>query len=489
LAPSSELNELFQNLLARLAVNRNVAVKVSPAYRSPLLLGFLHPVIILPDEAATEDTEHVMRHELAHAGRRDDWANLVQHFIHSVFFFHPGVWWISKRLSLEREIACDDHVLQQSRRPRAYALLLANLAGRMQGCPPVLAPGASTNKSQLKKRIDMILNTKRNTSPRLAKTRLGFITTAAAMIAIAALYSAPRIVLAQTQTTPVAASVATSSASADAVAATAPVPVVASSLPGDSDSPFTPAPDVGPGPKFKPDSPSAFRPGNPATPAIPAVPSVVAVAPAPPTPMLAPGQPFQELRPPRAPRSAPTLLARGGGDARLEERLERLERMVESLLAQRGMQPGEPPYHLKGPFEKNGTIDRKEIEKSRALPRPEAMIDRQQLDRIKELAERQAKMAGEQAKSAARAAEKALKQSQKWQSRSKSKDAMQGQLQALHQRLERLEREKEELDRQIDALEQNQDQEEIDENQDEPPSEPQPEQPEAAGASHEAARK
>src|SRR5207247_2484980 len=81
---------------------------------------------------------------------------------------HPAVWWISKRLSLEREIACDDYVLQSSAQPHAYALLLANLAARLQRCPPLLAPGASNNKTQLQQRIDMILNTRRNTSPRLA---------------------------------------------------------------------------------------------------------------------------------------------------------------------------------------------------------------------------------------------------------------------------------------------------------------------------------
>src|SRR5439155_7701673 len=132
----------------------------------------------------------------------DDWANLVQHFILAVFFFHPAVWWISKKLSLEREIACDDHVLQQNRRPQAYALLLANLAARLQRGLPLLAPGSSNNKTQLKQRIDMILNTHRNTSPCLAKTWLAFITSAAALLTVAIICSAPRIVLAQNETAP-----------------------------------------------------------------------------------------------------------------------------------------------------------------------------------------------------------------------------------------------------------------------------------------------
>ena len=130
LPPSAGLNELLQKLTTGLAVNRKVQLRMSPTHRSSFLLGFLHPVILLPAEARMEpgEAELVLRHELAHLQRRDDWANLVQQFVLAVCFFHPAVWWVSKQLSLEREIACDDHVLQQSKHPQAYALVLANLA-------------------------------------------------------------------------------------------------------------------------------------------------------------------------------------------------------------------------------------------------------------------------------------------------------------------------------------------------------------------------
>ena len=43
-----------------------------------------------------------------------DWTNLLQKLVRAVFFFHPAVWWIENRLSLEREMACDDMVLAQT---------------------------------------------------------------------------------------------------------------------------------------------------------------------------------------------------------------------------------------------------------------------------------------------------------------------------------------------------------------------------------------
>src|ERR1051326_1444150 len=75
----------------------------------------------------------------------------------------------------------------------------------MQRCPPLLAPGASNNKTQLQQRIDMILDTRRNTSPRLAATRLTFMASAAALFAVTTICLAPRIVLAQSEAPPAAA--------------------------------------------------------------------------------------------------------------------------------------------------------------------------------------------------------------------------------------------------------------------------------------------
>jgi beta-lactamase regulating signal transducer with metallopeptidase domain len=343
---SPGLEDLFQRLRSKLAVKRMVRLKVAPSHPSALVLGFIHPVIILPAEAVPEaglgQAEHILRHELAHVRRRDDWTNLVQRFLEAALFFHPAVWWISKQLSLEREIACDDAVLHQGVRPQSYALLLANLASRMTGRLPSVAPGASSSKSQLQQRITMILNTHRNTSPRLAKARLGFITSAAALIAVLAVCSGPRLVLAQSQP---------------------PTPAPATAASGGVN--VLPPADVDPGPKFKkgeaPEPPDA-----PAPAALPeaAVGPVAPVAPLPPGYAAAgsppgPGADTFVSTPPPPPQGAS-----------IEERLARLERMVQKLLAQQG------PKHLRsdaqaGPKAGMGVIE--------GRPVPKFLMDLQQL--------------------------------------------------------------------------------------------------------------
>ncbi|HEX4646889.1 MAG TPA: M56 family metallopeptidase, partial [Verrucomicrobiae bacterium] len=437
-APGAVLRELFQTLAGRLGVRRRAELKISSTHRSPALLGFFHPVVLLPAQEAgdVEQAEHVLSHELAHVRRRDDWANLVQHFIRAALFFHPGVWWISRQLSLEREIACDDYVLGQGCRPQAYALLLANLASRMKGRAPLLAPAASTTKSQLKQRITMILNTQRNTSPRLAKTRLGFITSAAVVLAVAAIYSGPRLVLAQSEPSPEAVPQAGAvSGSPDGIEppSTPPQPVALAAAEGDKPG-ATPR-DVEPGPKFKPGQPpEPPEPGEnaplaePAPPAIPAPSSAEAVSVSPADLQEEDGprleRPNREPRPPRAPRPA----FNRKGDSSLEERLDRLEKMVESLMAQQ--KPNHGPGEMKFRFNDDAKV------------KPNFNRNNAEADEQKLWAEKAAKEADKASKDERGRAEKQMK------------EASQRELEALRRARESLQREMEKLDRQIERLEQ-----------------------------------
>ena len=460
------LKTFFQSLLKHIAVNRKVKLRISPEVRSPILLGFVHPVVLLPIEDLTEAVGPVLRHELAHVSRFDDWANLIQQGVQALLFFHPGIWWISRRLLLEREIACDDRVLQQGGRPRDYALLLTNLAGRMQSSRrmSLLAPGVSTNKSQLKQRIDMILDINRNTSSRLERTRLGLITAFAGIMAVSAVYAAPRIVLAQSET-PAPEAVVTSGSivltAPDGATITAPQLVAFTSVDVDSGQPAAPG-DIGPGPKFKPEKPAPpdLRPGVPIAPMAPLPPMGIVAPPIPPVPMVAGVEPGPGPKPPRQPRAH-------SGEVSLEERLERLERMVQSLMAQPGPRPGHPEFHLKGLAEQDGKFERKEIEKNEEFARRQEefarkqmeiakgqALDPKEIEKIKDFAKREAMRGVEEAKRATREAERAVADQQR-QTRDMVKEGSQKQLEALRKHQEALKREMERLNRQIEQLERN----------------------------------
>src|ERR1700756_498856 len=111
---------------------RTVELCSSVAVEVPTAIGFFRPAVVLPSwtlcELSPAELHALVLHELAHLRRWDDWTNLAQKVLHALFFFHPAVWWVERRLSLEREMACDDLVLAHTSNPRAYAECLVSLA-------------------------------------------------------------------------------------------------------------------------------------------------------------------------------------------------------------------------------------------------------------------------------------------------------------------------------------------------------------------------
>lgn len=154
------------------AGERRVRLVVSDIARVPAAIGFWHPAIVLPvwalQEMSAEELKPILIHEIAHLRRRDDWTNLLQKTIRAVLFFHPAVWWIDARLSLEREMACDDAVLAATGNAPAYAGSLIGLLER--GCERrgwKMAQAAVAKAKEATLRIARILET------RSATTRVG----------------------------------------------------------------------------------------------------------------------------------------------------------------------------------------------------------------------------------------------------------------------------------------------------------------------------
>ena len=125
LGPAVE--EIFQQHRS----GRNIRLAVSDSIKVPAAIGFWKPVIVLPawtlQELAPTELQPILIHELTHLQRCDDWTNLLQKIVRAIFFFHPAIWWIDSKLSLEREMACDDAVLANTGNPRAYASCLIDL--------------------------------------------------------------------------------------------------------------------------------------------------------------------------------------------------------------------------------------------------------------------------------------------------------------------------------------------------------------------------
>src|SRR5262249_4905419 len=130
----SELGPEIEILLRDFRRTLRVKLLVAKGLEVPTAVGFFRPAVLLPEwlleGTPAQELKYIVLHELAHLRRRDDWSNLAQQLVRALFFFLPSVWWIERRLALDREMACDDAVLEHSGTPQGYAECLARVAER-----------------------------------------------------------------------------------------------------------------------------------------------------------------------------------------------------------------------------------------------------------------------------------------------------------------------------------------------------------------------
>ncbi len=133
-------------LARRLAINRSLRVVQSALVEVPTVIGWLRPVILLPVSCIVgldpAQLEAVLAHELAHIRRNDYLVNLMQSVVETILFYHPIVWWISRRIREEREHCCDDLAVKVCGDPVAYARALATLE-ELRPAPAQLSLAAS----------------------------------------------------------------------------------------------------------------------------------------------------------------------------------------------------------------------------------------------------------------------------------------------------------------------------------------------------------
>jgi len=141
---------------------RGVELCTSKDVDRPSVIGFFSPRILIPEELfarlTTEEFGQIVLHEVGHLRRADDWINLLQKLSLVLVPLNPVLMWVERRLCLERELACDDDVLQLTKAPKAYATCLANLAEHRLGRrAAALSLGAWERKSELARRVHSIL--------------------------------------------------------------------------------------------------------------------------------------------------------------------------------------------------------------------------------------------------------------------------------------------------------------------------------------------
>ena len=166
-----ELATRVRRLANHLALDGFSAVFASVEIREPLAHGWFRPVVLIPLSLVSGQPlpviEAIVAHELAHIRRHDVWVNAFQRVVESLLFFHPAVWWISRRLEQEREVCCDDLAIAVTGKRQAYATALERVASAL--VEPRLAHaavGMGGETITLRQRVHRVLTGGPSPSPR-----------------------------------------------------------------------------------------------------------------------------------------------------------------------------------------------------------------------------------------------------------------------------------------------------------------------------------
>jgi len=150
--------EICYRLQDRFGIRRAIQYSESIYVQAPAVIGWFRPIVFLPATALTGLSEEqltlVIAHELAHIRRLDAFFNLLQVGVETLLFYHPAVWWLNRRIRVEREQCCDEMAVALCGNALEFARALT-LMEEWRTAPSFVM---AANRGPLSKRIAHLLS-------------------------------------------------------------------------------------------------------------------------------------------------------------------------------------------------------------------------------------------------------------------------------------------------------------------------------------------
>jgi beta-lactamase regulating signal transducer with metallopeptidase domain len=179
-------DEAWMHLLSECAeimgIRRPIRLLLSREPNMPMAFGTCRPTMLIPVMADTWPPDRrraVLCHELAHIARYDCLTQTLAFIACTMYWFHPAAWWAARCLRIERELACDDLVLNAGAQARDYAGHLLEIAYTLGGGRALAVAVSMARSGQLEGRMLAVLDGARNRTTPGSSTRV-----AAAMFAV-----------------------------------------------------------------------------------------------------------------------------------------------------------------------------------------------------------------------------------------------------------------------------------------------------------------
>jgi bla regulator protein blaR1 len=179
-------------------IRQRIEIFLSRVSLEPGIFGIARPILVWPEGiSARLDDAHVkaiLAHEIGHVRRRDNLFASIHMLVEAIFWFHPLVWFLGTRLVEEREVACDEEVLELGSERQVYAESILKICEFCVGSP--LACVSGVTGADLKKRIVRIMTAgasrKMDFGKKLFLGTAGFLAFAVP-VAFGLAYAAPRV--------------------------------------------------------------------------------------------------------------------------------------------------------------------------------------------------------------------------------------------------------------------------------------------------------
>jgi beta-lactamase regulating signal transducer with metallopeptidase domain len=165
----ADWRDLLERSSRQVGLSRKVRLLSAGPRQMPMTFGVWRPCVVLPADAgdwSMERREIVLLHELSHIARHDVPLQMVARLACAVYWFHPLAWWALRQMRVEREHACDDHVLRAGQAAPDYAQQLLEIARAHSRSSMLLNAALSMARpSQLEGRLLAVLDENRSRRP------------------------------------------------------------------------------------------------------------------------------------------------------------------------------------------------------------------------------------------------------------------------------------------------------------------------------------
>lgn len=161
---SAKTKEMLLETENLLGIEKEIKAVVCKNVSSPMVMGFLNPRLVLPEENYSEESLcFILRHELTHYKRRDTLYKAFMLFVNAVHWFNPVVWLMRKLADSDLEVSCDAHVIENAdlETRKRYSETILSCVHREKAPCSVFSTHFYGGTKTLKKRFANILSTEK----------------------------------------------------------------------------------------------------------------------------------------------------------------------------------------------------------------------------------------------------------------------------------------------------------------------------------------